>query len=140
MFQVKLHPRKVNFVFDYVKFRRALPTVWIQRVIERNDNILENRILQTPSLSVHNKKKSTSDFNSICYYKLILLNSIPEHTNYCCLFWKNEFEEDIDWSKVFKRYFIFLLKKTYYVNSTLSYCIKVLLPVRKKSSKMGYCK
>ena len=97
---------KGNLVFDYVKLRKALPTVWIQRVIERNENILENRILQTPSLSVHNKKKSISDLNSKCYYKLILLNSNLEQTPYCCLFWENELEVDIDWPNVFKRYFI----------------------------------
>ena len=121
---------KGTLVFDYVKLRRALPTVWIQQVIERNENTLENPILQTPSLSVHNKKKSISDLNSKCYYKLILLNSNSEHTNYCCLFWENEFEVDIDWPKVFKRYFIYITKE----NKLRQFNFKLLynlLPVRK---------
>ena len=47
---------KGNLVFDYVKLRKALPTVWIQRVIERNENILENEFCKLPLLVFTTKR------------------------------------------------------------------------------------
>ena len=110
-----------------MKLRRVHPTVWIQRVIERNENTLENRILQTPSLSVHNKNKSVSDLNSKCYYKLIFILTVIRSIQAIAAYsaWENEFEVDIDWPKVYKRYFIYMYTKENKsnVNSTSNYCI-----------------
>ena len=80
-------------------------------------------------------KLCTQMCNSKCYYKLILLNSNLEQTPYCCLFWENEFEVDIDWPKVFKRYFIYTTEnKLRQFNFKLLYN---LLPVRKNLLKWG---
>ena len=126
---------KSNLMFDYMKLKNALPTVWLNQVSEVNETSKGCQSLQIPHLIIRNKKKSVSELSSKCFYRLTLLNCRPMYTNYCCLFWENRFKVDIAWSHVFKRYLICTKE-----NRLLQFNFKLiydLLPVRTNLFKWG---
>ena len=69
-------------MFDYVKLKKALPKIWIHQVEKKNEeSLMENKGLQTPSITMTNKEKSISDLSTKSFSKLIKLNSRPLYTS-----------------------------------------------------------
>ena len=131
------HKRKSNLMFDYVKFKKALPIkTWINQSESnstQNSPESHNHELEIPFIVIRKRDKAISDLSSKEFYNLILLNCRSPFTNPCCLFWENKVNNDVDWSKVFKRYLI-LIKDNKLRQFNFKFLYN-LLPVRKNLLK-----
>ena len=130
------HKRKSNLMFDYVKLKKALPKTWINQSENNSTQIStesHNQELQIPSIFIRKREKAIFDLSSKDFYSLILLNCTSPFTNRCCLFWENKINNDVDWSKVFKRYLI-LIKENKLRQFNFKFLYN-LLPVRKNLLK-----
>ena len=134
--KLKPHKRKSNLMFDYAKLKQALPKVWINQTINNNTQIfpeMQSHELQIPTIFIRKKNKAIYDLSSKDFYSLIILTCKSQFTNPCCLFWDNKVNNEIVWSKVFKRYLIHIKE-----NKLRQFNFKFLynlLPVKKNLLK-----
>ena len=130
---------KGNILFEYVKLKKAIPKMWINKKCNEEEIPIQNKTLLLPTLTVNGKTKNISELNSKTFYRLILskMNSLSS-TNSCCLFWEHKLGVDVDWQTVFKSNLVDIKE-----NKLREFNVKILynlLPVRRNLYKWGVTK
>ena len=130
------HRRKCHLIFDYMKLMKALPQIWIRKLENKSIKISQENCdqeIRIPSIFIRKRNCAIFDLSSKDFYNIIRLNSRPPFTNPCCLFWENKVNNEVDWSKVFKRHLVIIKD-----NKLRQFGFKLLynlLPVKKNLLK-----